>query len=495
MTMPAEGVPGGERDRAGHLGFILNATYVAEPDGGRAVVHLYGRLADGRPFLVRDRSQEPYFYIESSAVEQARALGLSNLDATDRRTLHGAPVHRVRLHHPGDTPAIRGRLHRKGIPTYEADVRFAYRYLIDRGIKSALRIHGAARPLAETAPDAARETVVFDEPEVEPARWTPRLTTLSLDIETDPEAQRLLSVALWGYGTREVLLLCPDAAARAACPAAAVPCASEADLLATLCRRVRALDPDVVTGWNIIDFDVPVLIRRAAELQVPLELGRAPGAVRQRGSGRQRADGSQPGGPGQGGTSKRRFSDSIFIPGRVVLDGIRLLRAVSYRLDSYSLDNAAREILGEGKTLGGVDHVAQIMATYSHDPERFVEYNLTDARLVLDILDKLDLVPFTAERSALTGMPPDRVGSSIAAFDFLYLSQLHCTGWWRRRWAPTRAPATATAAAAVTTRRRTRCTAATFSSRVRGCTTTCCCSISRACTRASSAPSRSIPWG
>ena len=54
----------------------------------------------------------------------------------------------------------------KGFPTYEADVRFAYRYLIDRGIKSALRIHGAARPLAEMAPDAARETVVFDEPEV-----------------------------------------------------------------------------------------------------------------------------------------------------------------------------------------------------------------------------------------------------------------------------------------------------------------------------------------
>ena len=292
-------------------------------------MHLYGRLADGRPFLVRDRSQEPYFYIESSAVEQARALGLNNLDATDRRTLHGAPVHRVRLHRPGDTPAIRGRLHRKGIPTYEADVRFAYRYLIDRGIKSALRIHGAARPLAEPALDAARETVVFDEPEVEPARWTPQLTTLSLDIETDPEAQRLLSVALWGYGTREVLLLCPDAAARAACPAAAVPCASEADLLATLCRRVRALDPDVVTGWNIIDFDVPVLIRRAAELQVPLELGRAPGAVRQRGSGRQRADASQPGSAGPGGTSRRRFSDSIFIPGRVVLDGIRLLRAVS----------------------------------------------------------------------------------------------------------------------------------------------------------------------
>ena len=411
MSVPTAPPPVG---LVGHLGFILNATYVADPDSGRAVVHLYGRLADGRPFLVRDRRPEPYFYIESGAADRAPGLGLHNLDATDRRTLHGAPVHRVRLHHPGDTPAIRGRLHGAGIATYEADVRFAYRYLIDRGVKSALRIRGTAHPLE----DAPLETVVFDEPEVEPARWTPELTTLSLDIETDPRGMRLLSVALWGCGAREVLLLCPDAAARAACPADAVPCGSEAELLTVLCGRVRALDPDVVTGWNIIDFDVPVLIRRAAELQVALELGRAPGAVRQRGASHGR------GGSGGG----RRFSDSIFIPGRVVLDGIRLLRAVSYRLDSYSLENAAREILGEGKTLGGADHVEQIMHTFRHDPERFVEYNLTDARLVLDILDKLQLVPFTAERSALTGMPPDRVGSSIAAFDFLYLSRLHAHG-------------------------------------------------------------------
>ena len=434
MTAPPEAASAGP-DRERQLGFILNATYVAESDGGRAVVHLYGRLADGRPFLVRDRRPEPYFYLESSAADRARGLGIHDLDATDRRTLHGAPVHRVRLHHPGDTPAVRGRLHRAGIPTYEADVRFAYRYLIDRGIKSALRIHGAARPLEGEAADAregaraagqpwlpgkwlavppatgheseqrselqpqppagwrsappdsaarsrrrhepgsrprvgspdtraerrpepglpapagsprtppevpgskrrgsqpshpaagwpaAWETVVFDEPEVEPARWVPELTTLSLDIETDPKAQRLLSVALWGCGAREVLLLCPDAVARASCPADAVPCADEAELLTVLCMRVRALDPDVVTGWNIIDFDVPVLIRRAAELKVPLELGRAPGAVRQRGESRGR------GGSGSAGdrTSRRRFSDSIFIPGRVVLDGIRLLRAV-----------------------------------------------------------------------------------------------------------------------------------------------------------------------
>ena len=390
-----------------HLGFILNVTDVAEPGTGRAVVHLYGKLRDGRPFLVCDRRPQPYFYLESSACEQARALGATELQDAGRRTLQGTPVHRVRLQRPQDAPELRARLHRRGVRTFEADVRFPYRYLIDRGIRSALLIEGQPRPLRDWA-GAPRDTVVFDEPELAPARWTPALTTLSLDIETDPEAQRLLSVALWGCGAREVLLWCPDAQARAACPATATPCASAAELLATLGRRIRALDPDVVTGWNIIDFDVPVLIRCAEAAGVALEWGRAPGALRQRGTGR------------------RRFSDSIFIPGRVVLDGIRLLRAVSMRLERYSLEAAAQQILGEGKTLGGggAGHAERIMHAFAHDTERFVEYNLTDARLVLDILEKLELVPFTVERSKLTGMPPDRVAASIAAFDFLYLSQL-----------------------------------------------------------------------
>ena len=239
----------------GHLGFILNATYVIAEDGDRAVVQLYGKLQDGRPFLIRDRRPEPYFYIESSARERARAAAVTRLTPTDRVTLTGERVDRVGLTLPQDAPPLRSRLHRAGVPTYEADVRFAYRYLIDRGIQSGVEIHGTPQPLVGN-------TVVFDDPELEPAAWTPELTILSFDIETDPDPERLLSIALWGCGAREVLLWCPDAAARASCPAGAVPCASEQELLATFTERVRALDPDVLTGWSIIDYDVPVLLRR-----------------------------------------------------------------------------------------------------------------------------------------------------------------------------------------------------------------------------------------
>jgi DNA polymerase-2 len=94
-------------------------------------------------------------------------------------------------------------------------------------------------------------------------------------------------------------------------------------------------------------------------------------------------------------------------------------------MERYSLDHVAREVLGEGKIHAGGDRAAQILHDFKHERERFVEYNRTDARLVTEILERLGLVELAVERSRLTGMPLDRVGASIAAFDFLYLSELH----------------------------------------------------------------------
>ena len=200
-----------------------------------------------------------------------------------------------------------------------------------------------------------------------------------------------------------MLLLTPPGRA---CPDGARPFATEKDLLAALCARVRELDPDVLTGWNVVDFDLSVLDRLAFRHGVPLELGRGPGTLRLR---------------AQAGA---RGSRQATIPGRVVLDGIHLLRGAFVRMDDYGLDAVARAVLGEGKTLAGHGRAEEILRLFEEDRERLVEYNRTDARLALEILERLRLVELAVERSRLTGLPLDRVASSIAAFDFLYLSEL-----------------------------------------------------------------------
>ena len=384
-------------------GFILQASYrvVGTADGDRVpVIHLYGRLEDGGTFLVRDDRQRPHFYIRTGDVDRARVTATPG----GRTTFDGAAVSRVEAPTPQDIPNVRDRLHRAGIETFEADVRFAVRYLIERNIKGSCVIEGTSVP-------GVGITRVFDNPILRPAdvAVTPRV--VSFDIETDAKSERLLAISMYAAATagREAVdeVLIVDGSDRAM-PERAVRCATEYAALDAFCARIRACDPDVLTGWNTIDFDLTVLQKIAMRLRHPFELGRDAGAIRIR---------KPEGYFGSGQAS---------VPGRLVLDGIDLLRGAFVRLDDYSLDAVAREVLGEGKAVAGDvrDRIAEILHNYRHDLAAFALYARTDARLAYEIIARLDLVQLAFARSRLTGMTPDRVAASIASFDFLYLSEL-----------------------------------------------------------------------
>lgn len=382
-------------------GFILQASYRVQTlsDARRVpVVHLYGRLDDGNTFLLRDFRQRPHFYIRADAAPAAQALGAPTPQPTDRRNFAGVAVARIEVDTPTDVPPLRDRLQGAGIETFEADVRFAVRYLIERGIKGGCEIEGDAVP-------GDGITWVFDDPLLRPApvRIEPRV--LAFDIETDAKGERLLAISLYGPDVDEVLIV--DDRDRPL-PEKSIRCRDELAALDVFTERVRRLDPDVLTGWNIVDFDLSVLQKIATRLRHPLNLGREAGALRIR-----KAEGYF----GSGNAS---------VPGRLVLDGIDLLRGAFVRMDDYSLDAVARTVLGEGKAVAGDvrDRIGEILHNYEHDLPAFARYARTDARLAYEIVLKLDLVRLAFARSALTGMTPDRVAASIASFDFLYLTEL-----------------------------------------------------------------------
>lgn len=386
-------------------GVILQASYriVTQPGGRRVpVVHLYGRLEDGRTFLVRDDRQQPHFYVRTADAARAQVAGGLEPKSTGKRDFSGSPVSQVVVDIPSDVPAVRDRLHNHGIDTFEADVRFPVRYLIERGIKGACAIEGATIPGASFG---AGVDLVFDNPQLTPAQLKVEPRVLSFDIETDPKAERLLAISLYGTQLDEVLIV--DGSGRPM-PEHATRCVDERAALSAFCERIREFDPDVLTGWNTIDFDFTVLQRIATRLRHPFILGRDAGELRIR-----RAEGYF--GSGQ-----------ATIPGRLVLDGIDLLRGAFVRMEDYSLDAVARAVLGEGKALesNARDRLAEIIHNYRHNLPAFALYARTDARLAYDIVGKLDLVRLAFARSQLAGMTPDRVAASIASFDFVYLTEL-----------------------------------------------------------------------
>jgi DNA polymerase-2 len=378
---------------AEYRGFILQATY--RTHHGMPVVYLFGRLQDGQTFVVRDYDQTPHFYI---AQRDAHAVGSSKVLPCVKTNFAGEPLARIEVALPGEAPTVRDALHTQGVATYEADVRFAMRYLIDRGIKGGVVISGVAQTGQGT-------DLVFDNPQLGPAAVQIQPKVLSFDIETNGLSDELLAIACYGAGVDEVVVVDPQARDM---PERAVGVRTEKDALAYFAELVQSLDVDVLTGWNVIDFDLSVLSRVAQRVKYDLQLGRERGAMRIRAA------------EGYFG------SGSANIPGRLVLDGLDLLRGAFVKMDEYSLQAVAWKVLGEGKTLGGEgrDKVQEILDSYADDLPAFTTYARTDARLALQIVEKLDVVKLAFARSALTGMPPDRVAASIASFDFLYLSAL-----------------------------------------------------------------------
>ena len=179
-------------------GFILQASYRVGmgPNGERSpIVHIHGRLESGETFLVRDDRQRPHFYIRAADAERARALRSPEPKPSGKRSFAGAAVCRLETEIPQDVPAVRDRLHAAGIETFEADVRFALRYLIDRGIKGGCEIEG------EWVPGNGIGRV-YANPVLRPARVEIEPRVLSFDIETDGKGDRLLAISLYAPGRR-----------------------------------------------------------------------------------------------------------------------------------------------------------------------------------------------------------------------------------------------------------------------------------------------------
>ena len=167
----------------------------------------------------------------------------------------------------------------------------------------------------------------------------------------------------------------------------------------------------MLIGWNFIQFDMAFLKRKFAEHDIPFALGRDGSLLDWRQSAQN--------------------PDRIFLhtPGRVILDGIECLRTATWQFDSFALDDVADQLLGEGKLLHGEERGGDIERLFVEDKQSLAAYNLKDCELVWRIFEHTDLFNFLVERSRMTGLLMDRMGGSVAAFEYMYLPRMHRAGW------------------------------------------------------------------
>lgn len=218
------------------------------------------------------------------------------------------------------------------------------------------------------------------------------LRRLQLDIETlslNPRDDHgaIVMIALKQGDHEELLFLDTD----------------ERDLLLRFSEAVQRLDPDVIEGHNVFNFDLPYLIERARRWQVPLRLGR---------------DGSPP-----LLNEQQRFRagpvslpyTQIHVHGRHIIDTYQQLQRfdVAGRLSSYALKSAIRA-LGlerEEREFVAGEEIATLWRNGERDRERLGRYAMDDVRDV-DLLARVTLptelyqtqiLPMTLQRTAVTG--------------------------------------------------------------------------------------------
>ncbi|HIH31323.1 TPA: DNA polymerase II [Candidatus Woesearchaeota archaeon] len=395
-------------------GFIVYPTYRIVDDESeegkakrrkKALVYLFGRLENGESFLTINHVR-PYFYVKTEDLKNTKLQkALKDFDAvtedSDFRNFEDENVTKIILWIPADVAKFRKYLEEINIECYEADIRFYQRFLIDKDIKGSLTIKGDFKK-------GNYVDRIYEEPELKSSKLIPDLKVLSIDIETDSKAKGIYCISLYTEGLnnkssyKQVLLHASDKDIGKPLHNA-ISINTEKEMLEKFSELVKEIDPDIITGWNVIDFDLKLIKEKFDKYNIPFTLGRIDWPCKI-----------------EINDSFMRDSSADF-PGRMVLDGIQMLRTSFVKLDNYKLETAAQAYLGEKKLIGQKNKAEEIDNLYKNDQQKLVDYNLKDSELVYKILFKTSAIQLTIQRSMITGMTLERVRASVASLDSLFL--------------------------------------------------------------------------
>ncbi len=405
-----------EKNKEGINGFVISPSYKIFND--KAYVFLFGKLESGKSFVTINEYR-PYFYIESTKIKPAKKIlereditGTFSIEETYAVNFNNDKMSKVTLTIPKDVPKLRAELEANKIKCYEADVRFEYRFMIDNNIQGTAKIIKDKEQTKNSLKDESwfkeakfNAEEIFINPRFDKVWFEPKISVLSIDIETDRYAKNIFCLAMYYYNpTSKNKIQTENLIVSNKKVRNAISFNHEKSMLEHFKSRIKEMDPDLITGWNFIDFDMKVINERFKANKIELDIGRSNWENRI--------------------TITNDFmkESKASLPGRMVVDGISILKNNFIKLSDYKLDTAASEILQEKKLITNTETKSeQIETMFKESPDKLIDYNQKDAELVVKILQKNKLIELIVKRSMLTGMPLDRIQASVATLDSLYM--------------------------------------------------------------------------
>ena len=385
-------------------GILVDVTYKTK--GSQAVISL---LLKGKKFFrVYDRSFEPYFYlytedlddakkeIERLAVEEKGVVYKVKRIEKAKMILSGKETELLKIicNHPTDVPVLREEIKKFGI-TYEHNIPFTRRYIIDNGLLPLGVVE-----FEREGKELKRITKIHDAPSL-------KFNTMAFDIETyNPQGAPRPGkdpVIMISYAAESAGVLTTRRINKPFVHA----CADEKEMIGRFCGLLKEKNVEILIGYNSSQFDLPYLKDRAAALKIPLPLGRDGSSFR---------------------LQRRGLITKAKITGRIHIDLFHIIRFLatigSLKTFKYTLTEVYSEITGKKKKVLPKLEIWKYWDDHLKCGE-LAEYSLNDAVATKELADRL--LPMEYEISKLSKVPLfDICGSSTGTIvEQLLMNRAH----------------------------------------------------------------------
>lgn len=380
---------------------IIDADYV---QNNKPVIRIFGRTEEGESVCCFYEGFEPYFFIKGNEEKAIKALKnraeVAKIEEEKKFPAigyHKEPVDvlKITARKPEDVPVLRDHLMKEipKIEIFEADILFRYRFLIDHGLCGLDWVEVDEKRIGTQTVNCKAFQITkikkIDKEENADLKYMafdieclPKDITKPIDSTRDPII--MISMAFSKkFKSHDTIVLVSKIVRT---DRKNIFCfSSEEEMLKRFMELMNEYDPDILTGYNAQNFDIPYILERFRQNKIRATIGRCCTK--------------------EARCRKVGLLEQCTIPGRVVFDPYQALKNdPGIRLRQYDLNTVSKEMLGEEK----MDIKYKEMPKYwNGTPDmvnKFILYAEKDSDLALKLVVKKNIISKFFALARLSGL-------------------------------------------------------------------------------------------
>ncbi len=341
---------------------------MASYDREDVTVELFGRTDKNKSITIRYEGFKPYFFaIEPKSSELAELRKNANvLEIKESELFYDGGLRRaarITIRRPWEVPDYRKRFSRP----LAADIPFHHRFVYDFDLASCIKVYGEEMDNQNYTTDIVVRAKKFEN--MEP--FKPLLKILSFDIENSIQTSEIYTICCATSGGKRIKKKSFAG--------------DEKSMIKDFISYVNDEDPDVITGYNIDGYDIPLLMERAKHHRIDsVKIGRDKRRER----------------------PFRLVSNRFWrLHGRIIADAWWSAK-MELRPKQETLAAMAKLVLGEKKE---DVNPAEIDKEWAEDKDKVIKYCTKDAELALKILQKIAVLEKGMDLATVSKLPLDDV--------------------------------------------------------------------------------------